>query len=79
MAVVKMTMLMMIMMIIQFCNSAITGLSMATSHIPAWLVHSFFAFLIFFYKFIYFLYRMLRFLIVVAARSRHSWCFQGRA
>lgn len=32
----------MIMMIVKFRNSVIIGLPMATSHIPAWLVHSLF-------------------------------------
>lgn len=38
--VVMVVVKMMMMMMTQFCNSVITGLSMATSHIPAWLVHS---------------------------------------
>ena len=45
---VKITMMMMmiiiitIIIIIKFCSSVITGLSMATSHIPACFVHSLF-------------------------------------
>lgn len=45
----------MMMMMIQFYNSVITGLSMATSHIPAWLVHSLLLFKFFLCIFINFL------------------------
>jgi len=40
MVVVVVVVVKMIMMIVKFCNSIITGLSMATLHIPASLVHS---------------------------------------